>query len=193
MAKKETTKKESNELSLVLNKILTCMYVVILLLVVNLGFTIVNGGSFTSNSDTEPEENTEYDVSKFDEVTPSEFLELMDSEDPVVVYIGRATCSYCTMFLPMMEEGQEEFDFTTKYVDLDGFDSDENYQEMIDEINNMTDYFNEKNGLDGENKYESIFGYTPTVVVLQSGKIKDVWIGYNEYSEYKTFLESNEL
>ena len=48
----------------------------------------------------------------------SEYEDLIASKGTHVIYIGRETCSFCAMFIPVMEEAQEKYGFKTNYLDI---------------------------------------------------------------------------
>ena len=129
----------------------------------------------TNNGGTEI---AEYDTSMFEEITVDQFKELYNGSEKSVIYIGRAGCGYCVKFLPVLQQAQKEFGYTTYYYDIDNI-SEEDYNTIV----GLNDYL-----------YEN-FGYTPMVLVVQNGKIVSAddsgegWIGYNEYDAFKEYLE----
>ncbi len=150
-----------------------------------------NGGNQNpSEEQTPPSENTEYDVSSFKEVSATE-LESQSKSSTKVVYIGRSTCGYCTAFIPTLKKAQEEYNYTTLYIDIakiidftlpefkildqKGFDS-------IINLDTTDDY---KGYLDQN------FGATPMVLILKNSKVIAIQTGYNEYDEFKSFLNTN--
>ena len=166
----------------ILSKILVCLYVVIVLLAINtIILIVVNGSSAkTTASDTPTEEeNTDYDVSTFEEFTLDNIKDVFESDKLQVVYIGRATCGYCVKFIPTLKQAQEEFGYTTKYLDISKI-TDAQPKELMAYDN-------------GDKFLEQNFGSTPMVLLVKSGKLVDTWVGYNEYSEFETFLKNNKV
>lgn len=193
--KKEATKKENvkNELELKNNnKIITLMYIIIALLAINTIILLISN-LHVSKDTTSKETNTEvkepeYDVSMFNTIDPDKFLDLVDGEKASVIYLGRSTCGYCVKFLPTLQKAQKEVGYKTNYVDIENIDqTSKSFEKMVNLIDGMSEKYNEKNGTD----YESLYGYTPTVVVVKNGKIKDIWIGYAEYDAYVNWLKEN--
>jgi len=186
--KKESTTKD---VSLVLNKILTCLYVVILLLVINTGLILLNGGE-SKTEETTTDTNSDYDVSMFTSIDASGFMELFESKDTEVVYLGRETCSHCAAFLPILQEAQTEYGYITNYVDIENIATDtDDFNSMVSKINEWTTYYNST--IPEENQTDTIYGYTPMVVIIKDGSIKDVWIGSGESAAFTAFLEKNGL
>ncbi len=168
------------------------LYAILALLVVNTCFVLFDGSSKSSNTNEEEETTSEYDVSSFNAIDETEFLETVKESDLQVIYLGRATCGYCVQFLPTIKAAQEEYGYTTNYVDITAVDtSSDDYTAMTTMINNMTDTFNTKNNYTGDNAYEYLYGYTPMILVAKDGKIVDIWVGYSDYDTFASWLESN--
>ena len=175
-------------------KLFLLLYVMLGLLVVNTCFVIFDGSSKTTTTDTKEEEetNTEYDVSSFNKINETQFLATVKKSDIQVIYLGRATCGYCVQFLPNIKQAQEDYKYTTNYVDITAVDtSSDDYKAMTTMINNMTDTFNKEHNYTGDNAYEYLYGYTPTILITKNNKIVDVWVGYSDYSTFASWLESN--
>lgn len=174
-----------------MNKIITLLYVIIGILVINTLVLLISNIKFTKeDSPTTSGEtaNEDYDVSMFNSVNSEGFLELVNKESTSVIYLGRGTCGYCVKFLPTLQKAQKEIGYKTNYVDIEKVGEDsEATNKMIEMINNMSEQYNEANGTD----YESLYGYTPTVVVVGNGKIKNIWIGYSDYDTYASWLKEN--
>ncbi len=173
-------------------KILICLYIIIILLIFNTIVLFAKTGIIKSNANNETteneSENLDYDVSDFEEIDASKFMDLSKQNSTSVVYLGRSTCAYCVQFLPTLKKAQEELNYKTYYVDITKYDSSSSgYDDMTNLINSMTEKYNEEN----DTEYDSIYGYTPTVAILSDGNIKDIWVGYGEYDSFKTFLNEN--
>ena len=162
-----------------MNKILKCLYVLIGLLLINTIIMIAVNGNVnkddSESSDTDTEENTEYDVSMFTSIDADGVVDAFSSSETKVIYMGRSTCGYCVQFLPNLQKAQEEYDYETLYLDISTVDSDG--QSKI--VNLDEEFFNEN------------YGATPTVLLVKYNKIVDSHIGYSEYDDYASFLEKN--
>lgn len=171
--------KENN---LILKKISMCCYLILVVLVINTiilftaNVTISSGSKNTEN--TEETENTEYDVSMFDVVTSSEVVELFNSKEMQVIYVGRSTCGYCVKFLPALQQAQKDFGYKTKYLDISTVTTEDQQNAILAKDND--EQFLAKN-----------FTATPMVLLVKDGKLIDGWVGYDEYDAFAKFLTDN--
>lgn len=163
----------------ILNKILICLYALIIILIVNTAILLVKTNfKSTNNNEVEEQESTEYDVSMFTKVTAENLKEAIETEDVKIVYVGRSTCGYCVKFLPVLQKAQTEYNYETLYLDITTVTTTEQ-QDKILELDNEEGFLSEN------------FGGTPMVLMVQDGKIIDTWMGYAEYSTYTAWLEKN--
>jgi predicted bacteriocin transport accessory protein len=161
-----------------LNKILICLYVLIILLAVNTVILIFKGNTTTTATEEETTSTEDYDVSMFTKVTADTLKDAVSSSTPKIVYIGRSTCGYCVKFLPALQQGQEDYGYETLYLDITTVTTTDQKNTILE--------------LDNEDKFlEENFGGTPMVLLMQDGEIVDTWLGYDEYSEYAAWLEKN--
>ena len=160
----------------ILNKILICLYALIIILIVNTAILLVKTNfKSTDNNEVEEQESTEYDVSMFTKVTAENLKEAIETEDVKIVYVGRSTCGYCVKFLPVLQKAQTEYNYETLYLDITTLTTTEQ-QDKILELDNEEGFLSEN------------FGGTPMVLMVQDGKIIDTWMGYAEYSTYTAWL-----
>lgn len=162
------------------------LYLILILLFVNVILVSVNKSSNNVVDDShinEQEELPEYDVSEFKELDYSQLDKLMSSKGTHVVYIGRESCGYCAMFIPVMKEAQEKYGFETNYFDISRvFDFAKNSvidKTAYDKLSTLNDFFEEN------------FLATPMVVIFKDGKFVDGTLGYQEIASYSQFLEKN--
>lgn len=131
-------------------------------------------GAETSNDEI----NTNYDVSAFEKVSAEQLFSKINESGYHVVYIGRSTCGYCTRFLPVLEEAQNNLEFKTLYLDI---------TEVIDfSANKIID----QDTYDKLTTYNSNFGATPMVLVFKDGAYVDGTVGYTDLETYVSFLNS---
>lgn len=182
-AKKEAVKvvknnevivKNQPDYTTVLNRILYALIIISILLALNLCVNLITGTNNNKKSDSTitEEENTEYDVSEFEELTTSELAEKVKAGGTQVVYIGRSTCGYCVKFIPTLKQAQKDLGYKTIYVDLTKVTSSDA------ETLYAYDSFVEEN-----------FGYTPMVLVFKDGNFVKGTVGYTEVDEFKSFLK----
>jgi len=174
----------NSEIVEVLKSIKITLYLILIVLVVNVVMLSLGINSKTDKGDNDvKEEIPVYDVSKYNSVNYSDFKKLTTLKGTHVIYIGRSSCSYCAMFIPIMNEAQEKYNFTTNYFDISSiFDFSNNTiidKEAYDEMSNLNDFFKEN------------LLATPMVVIFKDGKYVDGTMGYQELNSYSKFLEKN--
>lgn len=111
------------------------------------------------------------------ELTYSEYEEKIDSEDPFVVIIERATCSHCVNYMPVVEEFANDYNIPIYYIDTDTLEEDE-----FTALQKSNTFF----------KKSSNWG-TPTTIILVGNQAVDYLEGeadadglYDFLSEYIT-------
>lgn len=173
-----------------LQKILKCVYIIIALLAINTIILFASNVKITTEKnesntqenentkeETSTQENTNYDVSMFEEVTMDEVIDLFDSNETKLIYIGRATCGYCVKFLPVLQQAQKDYGYKTYYYDMDKLTSEDS--KKILEKDNEEGFLKEK------------FTATPMVLLVKDGKIVGPWVGALEYDDFAQFLEEH--
>lgn len=102
------------------------------------------------------------------------YEELIYENKTNIVVIGASSCSNCIAFKPTINEVADEYDIVINYLDLDKVTQDEK-QSFYTSLDNLgyddPDYLN-----DGS------FG-TPTILIVENGKIKDYVIGRRTISQ----------
>lgn len=162
-------------------KILVCLYIIIGLLALNTLVVILSNASNespTTGNTEETKENTEYDISMFNEITTDDLSKVASSSEPQVIYIGRSTCGYCVAFLPTLQKAQSEYGYTTQYLDITKITTEEQQNALL--------------AYDNDSKILSDnFGSTPMVLIVKDGKLVNGTVGYEEYDTFADFLEEN--
>lgn len=165
---------------------LIIVFLALILVTLILGVSKIYSSGVTSNSNNSEESdyNTEYDVSMFKEITASD-IENKTKDKLSVVYIGRSTCSWCAAFLPNLWKAQDEYGYTTLYVDIAKIIDFENGgvkdQDSYDLMMSITG--------DGYEKYmEENFGSTPMILIMKDNKIINAQTGYSEYDAFEKVL-----
>ena len=126
------------------------------------------------NTMVNPDNNTEYDVSKFTEINYEEFIDKYNGSEQSLIYIGRSTCIHCINFVPVLNEAQNKYGYITYYLDISKITEDE-----YNDIKNLESFLDEN------------FGLTPMVIVVKDNKIIDngTWMGEGSIEEFSKFLE----
>ena len=197
MDKNKNNLKNINEIVSILDKIKVGLYVIVVLLLINVIVGIINTNntgvirnySLTSSGNNDNNDNTdevpEYDVSKFSEVDYAGLKKIMKDDGTHVVYIGRSSCHFCAMFIPVMTEAQEKYGFKTEYFDITRvFNFNNNSVVDQDAYNELSEY---------NNFFKENFLSTPMVIIFKDGKYVDGTIGYQDINTYSSFLEKNKF
>lgn len=177
------------ENEIILNKIYKLLKLIVILfsatlIVLSIGVSSYINNNKKSETTTESEYNTDYDVSMFKEIKASELKK--NTNDLSVVYIGRSTCSWCAAFLPRLWEAQEEYGYKTLYIDIAKIMDFTNNGEILDQkaYNIMIDL----TGKNYETYVKDNFGATPMILIMKNNKIVGAQTGYSEYEEFKKVL-----
>lgn len=101
------------------------------------------------------------------------FEEAFTKEENTLVYIGRPTCSYCSLFEPNLIDMSERYDFDYIYINTDDIGSTY-LNKIIDKL-----------GL-------SQIG-TPYIAVVNKDGIIDTQSGYTDYDDFFGFLKKNKF
>ena len=130
-----------------------------------------------STKGTKAQEEIEYPLTLTGEVglnqiTYSKYKEMVDNGDAFVVIIERAGCTYCQMYMPIMEEYVKEKKIAINYIDTDTL-TDEEFQELSTKNN----YLKRNN-----------WG-TPTTLFMLGDRVIDVIGGYVEKNKIEEFFK----
>lgn len=178
--------KELLEKILKVNKLMLFLLLAILI-VLSIGVSKMFSNNSNTNIETsESEYNTDYDVSMFKEIEASD-LKKETKGKLSVVYIGRETCGWCAAFLPNLWQAQEDYDFTTLYIDIakiiDFSTGDILKQSDFDTLANLT-------GDEYDGYMEKNLGSTPMILIVKDNKIVGAHTGYCEYDTFETVLNA---
>lgn len=112
------------------------------------------------------------------EVTLDQYIKLINDDSTKVMFIGSATCSYCTMYAPEIESVASKYDnVKIYYIDLSKITTQEEHSNFI-----ATDtYLNEND-----------WG-TPLTILYKNKKHVGEISGYVEQSEVENFLKKYEV
>lgn len=191
ISKEEKVLEKNNMLKKALNKISICLYIIIGLLAIILVIQIANGNvvkDTKTNNKSEETAETSYDVSVFNAIDATKFMSLLNGKEASIIYFGRETCGYCVQFLPVLQKAQTNIGYQTHYFDITKGDTkNEDFKSMLKVYDGMLETYNKKNNTD----YKELYGFTPAVLIVQNGKIKDIWIGYGSYETYTGWLSDN--
>ena len=174
------------------SKIIVCLYIIIAILILNTICHFIEISKLsTKNSTTTTQTNTKtsnssYDVSMFEDLSPSQITAKIKNGDAFVLYIGQESCTYCQKMLPTLQQAQEDFGYTTVYLNVaSGEVTSSNEFKEMSKLLDVTMTAN------GETKEFGEFQLTPMIAVIRGGKMIDGMIGYNTYENFAEFLTNS--
>ena len=160
--------------------------ITIILVIITTIFAMTNKGSseepnFTGNGGTSNSgsssgnEKMSYRTDLFDVIKPAD-LSKESKGQTIVVMIGRQTCSACAVYAPTLVLLQEEYDFTTKYIDFSAMITSTGSSVYIsDEAGYNALISLTGDGYDGW--VEENFGTTPLTMIIKDNKILYAVVG----------------
>ena len=178
-------------------KILICLYVIIGFLLLNTVILAVKdfgGGRGIGTSSEAPNEpnNPNYDTSMFEELNLAGVVKLFDKNDIKIVYMGRSDCSACVAFLPTLQKAQDDYGFTTVYLDINTVDtSSSDFTKLKSKLNVNYTMDSEEGSV--TKTFGEWYGYTPEVFIIKNKKMIDGVIGALNYDSFTEFLEKNDI
>lgn len=116
-------------------------------------------------SDWERKELNTIDVNKY--------LEYYSSDDKKIIFIGRPTCGYSQIVMPIIENISYLYNLDIYYLNTDDILEDDK-----DKFLSSNDYFN--NGLS-----------TPIILIVRNNSIVDIIDGLTDRKHYVDFLKKN--
>ena len=160
-----------------LNKILICMYVLIFLTIVNIALPYVllwiDSSKYNNVS-----KNGEYDTSMFNEIDIDGLSELMNNKNTQVLFICSPNYKECVDFLPTIQIAQNEYGYTTYYLQADMLNSEE-AQKILLEYDNSDEFIRKS------------LGQIPLVLSVKNGKMVQGWVGVSGVEDFREFLTNS--
>ena len=182
----------------ILNVMIIALLLVVCIILLNGNISSKEDTSVSKGTTKQLESNEDYDVSDMNEVDLKKVLDLFDSNKQYVLYIGRANCSSCAKFLPILKAAQEKYKYTTQYLDITKVNG--NSTEMS-KVVKLLDAKTTINMTNDDGKPEEItetygnllkeYGLTPVVVIINKGKMVAGSIGSISSTEFESFLNEN--
>ena len=170
--------------------------VIVALVLIGVLFIITIGGMFktkdnSNNNESNPTENSEFDVSAFNAVDLKQTLELFDNKKKTsVVFLGRSTCSACVKFLPTLKKMQNKYNYVTQFLDTTTVNSkSEDFEKLMKKLSKKVTLT--VNGEKKTQEYGEFYGYTPMVFIIKNGKFVDGIVGSYTETNYENFLNKN--
>ena len=166
-----TKESKNNELVCKILKVFGIILVVAIVIGVAIGVSNIKKGDTNSDNNVE---TTELEKAGFNEVTLSEYLDLVKSSEKSIILVARPTCGYCQQFTPILKQAMEDMNLTINYIDTDKFSEDDwtPFTESLDYLKS------EQWG-------------TPLTLIVQNGEAIAENNGYVELDTIKEFFTNN--
>ena len=110
------------------------------------------------------------------ELNYSEYTDLLDSGEPLVFIVERATCSHCANYMPIVKKFANNNDVIIYYIDTDTLSDDE-----FTGLQSSNSYFIENSEEWG----------TPTTMLIEGSEVIDTIVGETDEAGLKDFLQRN--
>lgn len=166
-----TKESKDNELVCKILKVFGIILVVAIVIGVAIGVSNIKKDDTNSDNNVE---TTELEKAGFNEVTLSEYLDLVKSSEKSIILVARPTCGYCQQFTPILKQAMEDMNLTINYIDTDKFSEDDwtPFTESLDYLKS------EQWG-------------TPLTLIVQNGEAIAKNNGYVELDTIKEFFTNN--
>lgn len=166
-----TKESKNNELVCKILKVFGIILVVAIVIGVAIGVSNIKKDDTNSDNNVE---TTELEKAGFNEVTLSEYLDLVKSSEKSIILVARPTCGYCQKFTPILKQAMEDMNLTINYIDTDKFSEDDwtPFTESLDYLKS------EQWG-------------TPLTLIVQNGEAIAENNGYVELDTIKEFFTNN--
>lgn len=110
----------------------------------------------------------------FNEITYSNYLEKIDSNEPFLVVIVKDGCGYCEMYEPILKEVADEYNLPINYINLTNL-SEEEYNDLT-----------QSNAYLKKNQWG-----TPTTLFMLGDSVIDSIGGYVDKDKFVDFVKEN--
>ena len=110
----------------------------------------------------------------FNEITYSNYLEQIDSNEPFLVVIVKDGCGYCEMYEPILKEVADEYNLPINYINLTNL-SEEEYNDLA-----------QSNAYLKKNQWG-----TPTTLFMLGDSVIDSIGGYVDKDKFVDFVKEN--
>lgn len=153
----------SDKTRYIIISIVTVVLLALIVVLIIFGDNSSNDSKSSSSNSNVEERNTSTDTLK-------EFYKEFDSEDLNVIFFASATCGYCTLEKPIIENISKDYDMDYYAIDASTLSQDE-LNEII--------------------KALGIRGATPTTVIVKKGEVVATNEGYLDGKPYVDFFVEN--
>lgn len=117
------------------------------------------------------------EIKDITEIDAKKFKELLNGEEISLIYLAMPTCGHCAQQQPIMKQLVSEYDFTVNYLNVSAITNEES-----DEVY--------KTYAEMQKKEYSLDGVrTPTILLVQKGKVLDMNLGTMTLEKLVEFIE----
>ena len=127
-----------------------------------------------ANKQSEKYKNSE-EQNPFVKINVTTYLKYYKSSKKRVVFIGRPTCYYCQVAVPIIQKLAYDYDLEINYINVNEFEGDD-----------------ESNFLNSDETYINGFS-TPLVVIVSNSKVNDKQEGLTDYAHYLKMFKDNKI
>lgn len=176
-----TTSDEEDEFKLISNyrnlevnnKILICMYILIVLTIINIALPYIVAfiGSHVISST-----NGKYDTSMFKNIKGDAIEKVGSKDKEEVLFICSENYQECHDFIGTVQRAQSQYKFDVNYLPADELN-------IEDSANALLEYDNEKEFI------KKSLGQVPIILVLKDGELVEGWTGVSSYENFQEFLK----
>ena len=135
--------------------------------------------------DEQAKQQDQYDTSVYNVIKPSDIAKESKGKT-IVVWIGRQSCGYCTMYAPYINEATTNYGIKAYYIDLAeliDFNAPQPYISNAEEFGILS-------GLKGSGKWDGFaeenVGGTPLTLIIKDNKVIG---GLSGYSDTNTIMQ----
>ena len=153
-------------------KVTGIILLIIGIIIISVSISSIKGNKNDTNNTKI--EDVKLEDAGFNEVSLSEYLNLINSGEKKIVLVARPTCGYCEKFSPILKKAKDDMNLEINYIDTDKFSNE--------------DWTTFSNSLAYLNREE--WG-TPLVMIVQNGEVLSVNNGYVDLATIKAFFETN--
>lgn len=158
----------------------TIIGVIILILCIYLGLSLITN---------------KYDISKMNEVSVKETLDLFEKDETSLIFFGRESCSVCEKLLPILNEAQINNDIKINYIDITKVDrTSTSWETLVSKLDIKTSATLSETSNDEAEVVSETYGYfidnygfTPMIVMIKDGEQKAGFIGTKTIDEFNTW------
>lgn len=139
--------------------------------------------------------NNKYDISKMNEISVKEALDLFEKNETSLIFFGRESCSVCQKLLPVLNEVQLANNLKINYIDITKVDrTSTDWETLVSKLDiqssaTLSETLSDEAEVVSESYGYFIdnYGFTPMIVMIKDGEQKAGFIGTKTIDEFNTW------